>query len=331
MQALEIIRDSDDCLRRGRNRLRLDCAGSAGMAVSSSSGYDREMWPAIGLCWGSVRQASLLELIDVAAIYGFPTITVPPHIFDLCLASGTTIASLRKRLAEAAVRITVVDALTRDLPGAPSLDELPAIWRKNWTYGLDHLIRMAEAVDAPTINVTHFLGKPVEASEMAQAIAGLAERAGRHGLQLSLEFMPDTSLATAADAAKIVQLSGAANVGLMLDTWHLLRAGDGAKEIRALPAGSLIGVQLNDRRADATQAPPGEVSERSLPGEGAAALSEIMHAILANTPGVCIEVEVFSAELAALSPAAAARRVAHAVADWQRALGGPQMIGATHR
>ena len=173
------------------------------------------MWPAIGLCWGTVRQASLLELIDVAALHGFPTITVPPAVFELCLASGATVASLRQRLADAGIRVTVIDALTRDLPGSPSIDEVPAIWRENWRYGLDDLMRMAEALEAPTINVTHYLGKPVTPPVMAQAIAGLGKRAGRHGLQLSLEFIPETSLASLGAAANIVQLSAASNVGIM--------------------------------------------------------------------------------------------------------------------
>ena len=206
----------------------------------------------------------------MAALHGFPTITVPPAVFELCLASGTTVASLRRRLTDAGIRVTVIDALTRDLPGSPPIDEIPAIWRDNWKYGLDDLIRMAEALEAPTINVTHFLGKPVTPPDMAQALAGLAERAGRHGLRLSLEFIPETSLASVAATAKIVQLCGAANVGIMLDTWHLLRSGGRAEDIRALPAGSLAGVQLNDRRADAVESPRGSVSDRSLPGEGAA-------------------------------------------------------------
>lgn len=276
------------------------------------------MWPRIGLCWGTVRQASLLQLIEVAALHGFPTITVPPAVFELCLASGTTVASLRRRLTDAGIRVTVIDALTRDLPGSPPIDEIPAIWRDNWKYGLDDLIRMAEALEAPTINVTHFLGKPVTPPDMAQALAGLAERAGRHGLRLSLEFIPETSLASVAATAKIVQLCGAANIGIMLDTWHLLRSGGRAADIRALPAGSLAGVQLNDRRADAIESPRGSVSDRSLPGEGTAPLHEIMRAILDNTPGVSIEIEVFSSQLAALSPMAAGERVAHALAAWQR-------------
>lgn len=279
------------------------------------------MWPAIGLCWGTVRQSSLLELIDVAALHGFPTITVPPHIFDLCLASGATETKLRQRLAQTGIRVTVIDALTRDLPGSPSIDEIPAIWRDNWKYGLDDLIRMAEVLEAPTINVTHYLGKPVAPRDMAQAIAELGGRAGRHGLQLSLEFIPGTSLASLPATAKIVRLSGADNVGIMLDVWHLLNSGGRAEDIRALPRGSLTGVQLNDQRIDGTQSPRDAVFDRSLPAEGAAPLREIVSAILDNTPDVGIEIEVFSDELAALSPMAAGERVARAVAAWQKMLG----------
>jgi sugar phosphate isomerase/epimerase len=262
----------------------------------------------------------VLELIDVAAAHGFPTITVPPHIIDLCMASGVTVAHVRRRLADGGVKVTVIDALTRDLPGAPPIDEIPAIWRENWKYSLDDLIPMAEALEAPTINVTHYLGKPVQTPDMAQAVAGLAERAGRCGLNLALEFIPETSLANLPDTAKIVQLCGAGNVGIMLDIWHLLRSGGLAADIRALPPRSLTGVQLNDRRANATPASLGTVGDRSMPGEGDAPLAEIVQAILDNTPSVDIEIEVFSEELAALSPVSAGERVARSLAAWQSSL-----------
>jgi len=262
----------------------------------------------------------LLQLIDVAALHGFPTITVPPNVFDQCLASGTSLAGLRQRLSDSGIRVTVIDALTRDLPGAACIDDVPAIWRDNWKYGLDDLIRMAEALEAPTINVTHYLGKLATPLELAQAIAGLAERAGRHGLKLSLEFIPGTSLASLPITANIVLLAAAPNVGIMLDVWHLLNSGGGVEDIRALPPGSLSGVQLNDRRTDATPSPCHTVGDRSLPGEGAAPLKPIVQAILDNSPDVSFEVEVFSSELVALSPSQAGNRVARALAHWQRAL-----------
>jgi sugar phosphate isomerase/epimerase len=276
--------------------------------------------PPIGLCWGTIRQASLLELIELAAAFGFPTLSVPPHIIEQCLASGSSLIELRQRLADAGLRITVIDALTRDLPGAARIDEVPETWRANWKFGLDDLIAMAEALDAPTINVTHFLGKPVSVVDMAQAIAELAARAGQHGRALSLEFIPGTSLPSVGVAAHVIQLAGASNVGVMLDTWHLLRSGDGASNIRALPPGSLRGVQLNDR-ADIPQSLDGAVSERSLPGEGTAPLADILAAVVDNTPDVSIEIEVFSSELARLPPAAAARRAATALAAWRHTIG----------
>jgi sugar phosphate isomerase/epimerase len=276
------------------------------------------MWPAIGLCWGSVRQCSLLECIDVAATHGFPTLTVPPHIVEQSLSSGETLASLHKRIGNAGVHVAVIDALTRDVPGAARASEVPAVFRDNWRYGLDDLIRMAHALGAPTINVTHYLGKPVTVTEMVDGIAALAERAHRQGIKLSLEFIPDTSIGTLVDAAEIVRRTGAPNVGIMLDTWHLLRTGGSARQIRALPAGMLGGVQLNDRRDDTLPSSYGAVGERSLPGEGVAPLPEIVAAIVKNTPGVCVEVEVFSNELATLSPPAAGTRIAQALAKWQR-------------
>jgi sugar phosphate isomerase/epimerase len=276
------------------------------------------MWPAIGLCWGSVRQCSLLDCIDVAAAHGFPTLTVPPHIVEQSLSAGETLASLHKRLADAGVHVAVIDALTRDVPGAAREDEVPALFRENWRYGLDDLIGMAQALGAPTINVTHYLGKPVSATEMVDGIAALAERAHRQALRLSLEFIPNTSIGNLLDAAEIVRRTGAPNVGIMLDTWHLLRTGGTARQIRALPPGVLGGVQLNDRRDDSGPSSYGAVGERSLPGEGTAPLPEIVAAVVKNTPRVCVEVEVFSNELAALAPPAAGTRIAQALAKWQR-------------
>src|SRR6185437_2388779 len=166
------------------------------------------------------------------------------------------------------VRVTVIDALTRDLPGSASIDEVPQIWRDNWKYGLDDLIRIAAAEEAPTINVTHYLGKPVTESEMVREVPGLAARAGSEGLKLSLEFIPETGLPDLPATARLVQLCGASNLGIMLDIWHMLRSGGRAEDIQSLPSGSLSGVQLNDRRAESARQPREAVWDRSLPGEG---------------------------------------------------------------
>jgi 4-hydroxyphenylpyruvate dioxygenase len=115
-------------------------------------------------------------------------------------------------------------------------------------------------------------------------------------------------------------LSGASNVGLMLDTWHLLRGRGSTKDIRRLPGGSIAGVQISDRPVDAPQSSSTAVSERLLPGEGAAPLGELVSAILENSPSVDMEIEVFSSELAVLSPDRAGARVARALEAWRIAV-----------
>jgi sugar phosphate isomerase/epimerase len=281
------------------------------------------MWPDIGLCCGTVRQTSLIELIEAAAQCGFRTISATPEMIDRAFGSGATAAELKRRLEDQAVRISNLDALTREVPGAAAPHKVPLLWRRNWQYTLEDLIRMSEALDVPTINVTHFLGSPRTPELMAEGISRLARRAAAHGRQLALEAMPDTSLPDAATVVHIVQLTGAPNLGLMLDTWHLVRSGGCAADIGALPSGSLRGVQLNDRRADAIKKPGTEhsVSERSLPGEGDSPLQDIVRAIVANTPAVDIQLEVFSSALANMSTAEAAATAAGALRRWHSSLG----------
>jgi hypothetical protein len=54
--------------------------------------------------------------------------------------------------------------------------------------------------------------------------------------------------------------------------------------IRHLPGGSIAGVQIGDRPVDAPQSSSTAVSERLLPGEGAAPLGELVSAILETPP-----------------------------------------------
>jgi hypothetical protein len=73
--------------------------------------------PEIGLCFGTVHQAQLIEMIEVAARHGFPTLQVPPDLYFACRDEGMSAAALRKRLADAGVRVQLIDAITAGIPG----------------------------------------------------------------------------------------------------------------------------------------------------------------------------------------------------------------------
>ncbi|HEX8055363.1 MAG TPA: hypothetical protein VF481_01775, partial [Novosphingobium sp.] len=76
--------------------------------------------PEIGLCFGTVHQAGLIEMIEVAARHRFPTLQVPPDLYFACRDAGMSPAALRRRLADAGVRVQLIDAITTGIPGMRS-------------------------------------------------------------------------------------------------------------------------------------------------------------------------------------------------------------------
>lgn len=69
--------------------------------------------PPIGLCWGTIHQASLKQTIELTARYGFPTLQIPPDIF---MEHGDA-SAIRQQLRDAGVRIRLIDAITAGIPG----------------------------------------------------------------------------------------------------------------------------------------------------------------------------------------------------------------------
>jgi sugar phosphate isomerase/epimerase len=276
---------------------------------------------AIGLCWGTLQRASLLELIELAGRYGFATITVRPATVLAEIDTGVGAQALRRKLSDAGVRVAVIDGLAAGLPGMPRLEDVDPISRAVPMATEADGYRAAEAVHCPVVNVAHFTGKPVPLEQMSEALAGVCERAAKRGLEVTLEFIPGTGLPDLVTTLNIRERVGAPNCSIMLDPWHLARSGGTLEQVQQAPPGSIGGVQLCDR----TPPPPGQVyvpmSGRDLPGEGVLPLTEVVQAVLRNRPGVTAEVEVFNDELRSLSLDAAAARTAAAVGAWRKTLG----------
>lgn len=272
----------------------------------------------IGICWGTLHRAALPELIETAARHGFTTLSFPPYLYADCLAAGHEPRALRRQMRDAGVRLTVADAISAGLPGmndAPIAFDGKLLPRP----GEAECFAMAEALEASLVNVSHFGAAPVEREALTEAIAAICRRAAQRGLGLVLEFVPDTGIPDLAAAAEIRRDCGEPNCAILLDSWHLDRTNGTADDICALPPGSIGAIQLSDRIRPA----PGEayvpMTGRLLPGEGSLPLHDIIAAALANRPGLSAEVEVFSAELSALSVDAAAARTAAALDLWRQA------------
>jgi sugar phosphate isomerase/epimerase len=279
--------------------------------------------PDIGLCCGTVMKAGLIELIEVAARHGFPTITVRPATFAAALEQGFDEKTIRRRLSDAGLRVAMIDALTRDLPGATVADssdpKLRAIFPEEVFFPPDQetCLRAAAILEAPYLNVTHFGGKPVPLSDMAEAIGAICANAASHGVTLALEFVPGTGIPDIGTADAIAKSCGEPNCRITLDPWHLDRSGGSVQDVVDLAANSLGGVQLCDRVPEPPGTPYVPMTGRCMPGEGQLPLYDLVSAALANSPGISIEAEVLNEELRALTPDEAAARVRAGVQKWR--------------
>jgi sugar phosphate isomerase/epimerase len=275
--------------------------------------------PAIGLCWGTIHQANLIETIEMAARHGFPTIVIPPDLYHDCVAAGLDAAALRRRLADASVRVQVIDCISGGIPGMLTG---PVVFRGKEMPRWDAAacIAVAEALEAPVVNISHYQGHPVPLAEIAEAVGAVSRAAARGGITIVLEFVPDSGIRSIVEAQAIAAACGEPNCKILLDTWHLARSGGTIADIRALPPGAIGAFQLSDRK----EPPPGTayvpMTGRLLPGEGEQDLGGIVAAALANSPGITLEVEVFSEELGRLSAEAAAARTAAAIRAWRSSL-----------
>lgn len=267
----------------------------------------------VGLCWGTLENASLLELIEAAGAHGFSTLSVTPRMVISTLQHELDAAALRRRLDDAGVRVQVIDAIGGDLPGATvggatGWDPAPAAM----------CFRAAEEVGAPIVNICHFkfVGEPPGLAEMTDAVGAITRDAASRGLRVVLEFVPDSGIPDLSFAMAIVKGVKLPNCGVLVDPWHLARTGGTVDDLRGLPSGAIGAFQLDDRTAPPAGTPYVPRTGRDLPGEGELPLRDIALAVLDNNPTLTAEVEVFSDELRSLSTDEAARRVRASVDAW---------------
>ncbi len=264
--------------------------------------------PSLGLCWGSVPGGTLWDVARVAAAARYDCITLHAGLWQAAVADGTTPADISARLADMGIRVGVIDPLMAPLPGTPQLNDIPAGLAHFFSYAEEECFAIAENLGAPIVNIAHFLGDAATGQALDDSVAGIAERAAGRGLGITLEFIPGTGIGDLATAARMA--GTIPNTRIMVDTWHLARSGGTPADLRALPAGLVGGVQLNDRILPPAGQPYVPMSGRSIPGEGALPLVEIVAALHANQPGLDMCVEVFSAEIEAMDRIEAALRMA---------------------
>lgn len=85
---------------------------------------------------------------------------------------------------------------------------------------------------------------------LADAFGDLCHDAARAGTRIGLEIMPWCNLNTIAHTLPVIEAAGAANGGLLLDIWHMVRGRVPFEQIGRLPAERIVSVEVNDGPAE---------------------------------------------------------------------------------
>ena len=248
-----------------------------------------------GLWWGTIEGAGIATLAEVAGTAGFGSISITPAMYFEARARGMSNADLVGLLAHADVGVAMIDPLIHGLPGSPDPMSVARRFRSTFEHGADDAFRVAEAVGAKAVNIAHYMGAPTPLEQLIDAIGALGRDASARGLGLLVEFMPEGGIRDLTDAAAIVAGVAAANVALMLDTWHFFRTSGTLAQLEELPPGTIGAVQVGDAPAAAWGTgvdPPS--ADRLLPGDGAVPIRDIVAIARRNNPAVVVGIEVFN-------------------------------------
>ena len=276
------------------------CYARRAMAECQRLGPD-----ALVLCAGTVPRATFRARAAAAAAGGFSGISLWLPQRERARAEGLSDADLRAILADHAVVVTDLEAITDFGPcfrgGAAAARETTVTEKLAY--------EVAAAVGATTVTVVEGPGAPLPVGPAAEAFALLCDRAAAHGLDVAIEPWAHSAVDVRC-AAAIVAAAGRQNGGLVFDTWHAHHEQRTGDVLRAAPRGSVKSVQVSDVGSDALPADyvTTTTHARRLPGNGIADLVgwvRLLDAIDARAP---FGVEVLSDALQALPAEETARR-----------------------
>jgi sugar phosphate isomerase/epimerase len=143
------------------------------------------------------------------------------------------------------------------------------------------LIAAAGALGARHIKVApDVTGAPYDRDRWAAAFAALCAEAAAAGTRIGLEFLPWSTIRDVHIGLDLVRAAGHPAGGLIIDAWHVARAGTPPADLAAVPLDRIVGVELDD----ADPEPVGTLFEdtvrrRRLCGQGSFDLPGIIAAL----------------------------------------------------
>jgi sugar phosphate isomerase/epimerase len=262
-----------------------------------------------GLDHLSLFDLTPVALIDVAAKIGCKTVGLfaEPVPFD-----GAAQFDMRPGGSALREAVAALDATGLVVQAVDPFLLLPNI-------DFDHIARNLEISAALRAVAANVVVLDADPARQRNNLARLAERAAAHGLSVLVEPYPLSEIRTLGAALALAEGLGSIEVGLTIDSLHVIRGGGSWRDVASLPQGRIQYVQLSDGPTERPEHPAYEaVYERGAPGEGDFDLAALVAILPADVP-ISIEAPSQRLKLRGLSPLERAR----ALADGLRRLQAP--------
>lgn len=237
-----------------------------------------------------------LDAVDMAAAAGFGSVSLwvhspTPQFVAPCLVEPGQARTMKRRLDDAGLRVCNLE-----------------------------VFRVGPGVDVDSYEASLALGADLGAAtttaiakdgsdETAEALARFTRMAARHGVRVNVEFLSYRGPSSLAQAIALVDKTGDAGTGILIDILHLVRSGGSIAEVQTLARGVIGHVQLCDGPREVPMAGLEHESafDRMLPGTGSFPLGPFIAALPDVTLG--LEIPRTSAAFQGLSPAERAKRL----------------------
>jgi sugar phosphate isomerase/epimerase len=108
------------------------------------------------------------------------------------------------------------------------------------------LFDAADTLHAHHIKVGDFLDTPCPMPQLIDCFASLCEQAAARDTAVLFELMPFANVNTLAGALELVAGADAANGGIIIDLWHMVKMGIAYDDIARIPTRFLGGIEIND-------------------------------------------------------------------------------------
>lgn len=238
----------------------------------------------VATCWTSagdiaplqspeVSPFDILDRIRAVADTGWAGIGIAQDDLQV-IADTIGFPTVRAAIAEAGLEYTEVELLT---------DWWETGERRATSDTVQELLfTAATELDAVHIKIGTAFGEPMDPVDpLIAPLRELADLAGERGVRLALEPMPFSMVSTIPIAADLIRAVDRPNCGLLIDSWHVFRAGTTPAQVRdAVTADIVFGVELDDAAPDVVGTLFEDTrNERLLCGQGSFDLTGLVQAL----------------------------------------------------